>query len=136
MKKTVLAASISIVFLLITGCDSKNQATYNYLDGNGNKYTISEKSLEYMPIDPDSSSSGFYSGGEYKKTKITESDYSSITSLLDETIIDTSIHIENRIMGSGLIILEKNNETISAIIKPHSNKQFRIEQLLNNILAN
>lgn len=136
MKKILLFISIIFVSLVVSGCSNKEQKTYRYLDGNGNKYTISEKTLEYLPLDTASSSSGLYDGGVYKKINISAVDYKKIVSLFEQAITDTSIHIENRVMESGLIVVEKNNQSTSFIIKPGSDKKSQIEQTLKGFLTN
>jgi len=136
MKKTLLLIFIFTIMLANSSCTKELQATYKYMDGSANTYILSKETLEYKPIDPALSSSGFYDGGEYKKSKISESDYKKIIALFNKTIADTSIQIKGQVpKGSGRIVVEKNNKINSVIIKQNSDKQSQIEQLLNSLLG-
>ncbi|GAG85526.1 unnamed protein product [marine sediment metagenome] len=59
---------------------------YNYLDGNGNKYIISNELIEYIPVKPFFSSSGVYNGGDYIKKEISEIQYNKLTISLNIAI--------------------------------------------------
>tara|TARA_B100000315_G_C14308248_1_gene465091 strand:+ start:161 stop:574 length:414 start_codon:yes stop_codon:yes gene_type:complete len=137
MKKLFLTFLISAALLFVTGCANQNLTTYSYADGSGNEYIINETTLEYIPLEPALSSTGDYDGGEYAEIEIDESEYLSITSLLDGSISNESIHIENRVKMSGWIEIEQNNKIItSVIIEPDSEAQLQIEELLQNLLNN
>jgi len=109
-----------------------------YADGSGNTYIISgseEIFLEYNPIKPFMSSSGVYDGGDYKKMKISQLDYDNIMKIINKAIANKSIHIENRVKGSGLIIIQVNDSENSYIIKSASQEQLQIEELFKKILG-
>lgn len=122
------------IVLSIVNCMNSQTIIYSYSDGSGNTYIISRNILEYKPVKSAFSSSGTYDGGEYAKKEISASDYNNIVSLLDNAISDKSIHIENRMKTSGFIKVQKNDKITTVIIRPNSEKQFRIEELLKTIL--
>ncbi len=109
----------------------------SYADGSGNSYVIMEdreKTLEYNPVKPEFSSSGVYDGGIYVKKTITDSQYTQIRSVLRDALQNKLIHIENRVMGSGLITIQESGTTRSCILKPNSLERRAIESLLKIIL--
>ena len=83
---------------------------YNYLDGNGNKYIISNELIEYIPVKPSFSSSGVYNGGDYTKKEISEIQYNNLTSILNVAIKKKKIHIRNRVKKSGLVVIQEKNK--------------------------
>lgn len=122
---------------LTLGCKMNNNVIYTYSDGSNNSYIVDstgEKFLEYKPVKPHSSSSGTYDGGEYSKVKITESQYKKITSTFNNAIANKQTQIENRVMGSGLIIIQKNENKTTYILKPNSPEQLELEKMLKEML--
>jgi hypothetical protein len=108
---------------------------YSYLDGSGNKYNIIKNEIEYIPVKPGLSSSGTYDGGEYLKFEITEDDYEKVIAVLNNAINNKGIHIENRVMMSGMIIVKESNDVKSKIIiAPKSDIKAEIENLLYSLV--
>jgi hypothetical protein len=110
---------------------------YEYLDGNGNKYSIKKEgkiSIEYIPMKPHLSSSGVYNGGDYTKKLISDQEWNKLTSILNEAIRERENHIENRIKNSGMVIIQEKNKKETYIIAPNSKKLLEIEILLRDIL--
>jgi len=108
---------------------------YNYLDRNGNKYTISKKSIEYMPIKPSFSSSGVYDGGDYIKKDISEIQYNNLTYILNAAVKNKKIHIKNRVKMSSLIVFQKKNKEKAYILSPDSEQISKIENLLKKLIS-
>ena len=133
-KRILFFLFTTSIVLFIVNCMNSQTIIYSYSDGSGNTYTIKENTLEYKPVKPAFSSSGTYNGGEYAKKKISKSEYNNIVSLIDSAISDKSIHIENRMKTSGFIKVQKNDKITTVIIRPNSEKQLRIEELLKTIL--
>ncbi|MFX0189081.1 MAG: hypothetical protein ACFE8A_15255 [Candidatus Hodarchaeota archaeon] len=109
---------------------------YKYHDGSGNTYIIKSEFIEYRPIKPSISSSGFYDGGNYIKKQIRKLQYNKIILILKEAIRNKEIHIKNRVkMSSMIIIQEKFNREIY-ILNPNSKELFKIEKMLQDIIKN
>jgi uncharacterized lipoprotein len=114
-----------------------NKATvYEYADGNGNTYKIQPSSLEYIPVKKEESSSGLYSGGDAKTVTINAEQYKNISMLLESALDNTGIHINDRVMMSGVVRATSPENNRSCIIKPGSNELFKIEQTLKTIVGN
>ena len=119
----------TILILLNFSCMS-DTTIYEYADGNGNVYILTSSSLEYVPVKKEKSSSGSYSGGSPKKITITSTQYKSIKDLLDAALENTSIHIKDRVMMSGVVRISGSQANQSCIIKPGSEELSRIEKVL------
>jgi len=110
---------------------------YVYRDGSGNSYIFQETSgqinFEYVPVKKEFSSSGEYSGGESIKKSITKNQFDEIKKLLEKSIRNKKIHIQNRVMMSGMIIIENGKNKITFIISPDSIEKTQIEEKLKKI---
>lgn len=109
---------------------------FSYSDGSGNTYIIdtTKMTIEYKPIQKQFSSSGIYSGGEHKIKTLNEEQINSLVLVIKNAIDNKEDHISNRVMLSGLIIIEKANKKEKYIIKPHSKEIQNIENSLNSII--
>ncbi len=103
---------------------------YTYSDGSGNAYIVTFNSIEYKPVNPDLSSSGFYSGGKPKEKEISEKQYKYITAKFQKAASDTSILIKNRLMGAGQIKIQDGNKTAVYILEPRAELKSEIEDYL------
>jgi hypothetical protein len=108
--------------------------TYEYGDGNGNAYIITTDSIEYVPVKKENSSTGNYSGGEPVKKKITESDYQQVQSYVHEIFGNASIHIKDRMKGSGRISVVNNQEERQVVIIWQCDEKEQLEGLLTNLI--
>jgi len=109
---------------------------YNYLDGNGNKYIITNDLIEYIPVKPSFSSSGVYNGGDYTKKEISEIQYNKLKISLNVAIKNKKRHIKNRVKMSGLIVIREEKKEIFYILSPNSEEILKIENLLQDIISN
>ncbi|NVM19087.1 MAG: hypothetical protein HWN80_15335 [Candidatus Lokiarchaeota archaeon] len=109
---------------------------YNYLDGNGNKYIISNELIEYIPVKPSFSSSGVYNGGDYTKKEISEIQYNKLATSLNVAIKNKKSYIENRVKMSGLIVIQEKDKEKAYILSPGSEEISKIENLLKTIISN
>ncbi len=117
--------------------DKNQKEIYEYADGSGNKYIIKNDLkifIEYIPIKPHLSSSGFYDGGDYKKKEITKLDFNNISSIFKETLRNKENHIEKRIKTSGLLRIQEEDTKKVCILKPNSKDLREIEKLLHDIM--
>jgi hypothetical protein len=135
MKSTYFPL-IMIVFTLfsVNACKSQDSVKYIYGDGSNNTYVIKKKSLEYKPIKPIESSSGEYSGGQPKTIVLSQTDYDKIVAVLTKAIEDKSMHIDQRIMMSGLIVVETKGQSKSYILGARSTSKADVEALLKELM--
>jgi len=109
-----------------------------YLDGSGNEFVLKKTpkiTIEYNPVKPLQSSSGIYDGGEYVKKEISELQYNKIISTLRVAIENREIYINDRVKGSGMIILQEKNKEDVYILEPGSKEIENIEKVLRNITS-
>ncbi len=127
-----------IVLLLQAGCANMKSIKYLYSDGNGNTYKIGHldgRSLEYIPVRPEMSSSGEYDGGEPVRKSLTEKNMEQIADLLNRAISHSAVHIQNRVKGSGLIVKSEGGAETAIIISGDSDEKRKIEILLKQLTA-
>ncbi len=118
--------------ILLTGC--MDQTKLEYADGNGNRYIITSTILQYVPVTPETSSSGTYSGGEAKVITLHDAQHKAINKLLQDAIGNKAIHVENRVMGTGLILKDDGSGSEKWIIRGDAPEKERIEGLLREFL--
>ena len=108
--------------------------TYEYHDGNGNRYIIESKFIEYIPIKPSQSSSGLYDGGDYVKKEIIKLQINQIRSVLLEAVKNKTCHIRTRVKMSGRIVVLAGDNKNSYILNPFSEEKEKIEKTLKDII--
>ncbi|MCK4380099.1 MAG: hypothetical protein KAW51_03110 [Candidatus Lokiarchaeota archaeon] len=113
-----------------------NPKIYIYLDGNGNKYIVNDEIIEYIPMKPSLSSSGYYNGGNYIKKEISNLQYNQLVSTLNIAIKNKKSHIKNRVKASGMIIIQDKNKENKCILNPNSKEVQNIETLLHDTISN
>lgn len=84
--------------------------SYFYSDGNQNLWTIEHLNIIYKPITKAQSSSGMYSGGTPFTDVLTQEQYTELIKLLQIGIDAKSSQIEQRNMGSAMIIQQEKGE--------------------------
>lgn len=112
----------------------------SYFDGCNNGFTLYSENgndiyLEYDPVKPIESSSGEYDGGDYIKEKITRDQYERISALANKIAENKDIHIKNRVMTSGLLIVNIEGVEKRIIIEPSSNEKIEFENELKKLLG-
>lgn len=110
-------------------------ALYQYADGNANVYIISPDTLEYVPVKPQESSSGFYSGGEPKKVKLTTQEFQNLVTLIEAAMKNTDAHMQERVKGSGAIKTLTGSEKHAIFLKPACAEQQKLEAALKKLLS-
>lgn len=121
-----------IVFAISCVADS---VQYEYADGNGNLYVITKRNLNYIPVKPEESSTGTYSGGEPKTVTLTAEQFESIREAL-EIGIKSDNHIQDRVKMSGVISVVREKDKTEYILTPGSPEIKTIETLLKEIIRN
>jgi hypothetical protein len=122
-----------VLLIIATSCMT-TPANYEYADGNANVYIITPTELRYVPVTPEESSSGTYSGGEPKNIAISPAQFQTLEALFEKALNNTETHIENRVMMSGLVSRTGSNKKQS-ILKPGSTDIATIEEELKKILT-
>ena len=136
-QSAVWIALIMTMTFQLTKCPSMEFAQYQYSDGNGNSYKIGflhEKSFEYVPVKPEQSSSGEYDGGKPVSKSITDDDLQKIVAAFNLAFNNSSIHIQNRIKGTGLIIKKQARKETVVVIRGDSVEKENIEKILKKLL--
>ncbi len=125
LKSTLILLSIFVFSL------TKAQTTFVYIDGNNNKYEITETSIKYTAVKKKDSSSGEYDGGKDKSITIGEKQWGRLKVMLANLEKDTANHLKNREMGCGT--LEKEGTTF--YINMNSLTKKSLEDYLKKALA-
>jgi len=134
---------IAIVMLIIAiNCHSQNEkkdgkmniSKLKYLDGSGNAFNITSDSISYLPITPEISSSGMYSGGKETHKAIKEDDFIRLSNEFDNIFSNKKIQITNRVKTSGMLIRYNKNNVMEQIIISKSDEQKQLEDFLNLLL--
>lgn len=118
---------------LLTAC-MQAQPQYTYADGSANRYIITASSLQYLPIKPEESSTGMYSGGDPANVNLTEAQFKSVQQLLEKAISATGNHITDRIKMSGAVTRTTASDTVTIILKPGVPEQAALESALKQLL--
>ena len=107
-----------------------------YADGSGNvyHYSVTANVLEYFPVQPENSSSGIYSGGEYKKIRLNKKETGKLLRIFIKALSAKGEHFSRREKGTGQLELRKNQNTETVILKSSSRMKNEIEQFLKSIL--
>jgi hypothetical protein len=126
---------VLILFFLLNAACMSQPSTYEYADGNANLYLMTQTSLRYVPVTPQESSSGTYSGGNPITVAITQAQYNELKTIFDKAIDNKNIHIEKRQMLSGMITLMGDFENGQCILKPGCAEMATIEQKLKAIIS-
>lgn len=124
----------SILLILLTTACMDNQTYYHYADGSANVYVLTSDSLEYIPVRPEESSTGFYSGGVPKKVALTPRQFRYVRAMFESAKARHDIHLPDRIKTSGVITTFSGTEKNSIILKPGSEQLVEIEKQLKKLL--
>lgn len=109
---------------------------FTYADGSGNVYEIGAsqtRTLEYKPVKPEFSSSGIYDGGEAFSLVLSQQEYESLVSVLEKAISAKQHQIADRVMMSGMIIMDQGNKQERFILEPGCAELLAVEEVLATI---
>lgn len=109
--------------------------SYTFADGSGNQYKLSPNVLEYIPVKPEESSTGMYSGGEPKTVNVTTEQFTTLETLFKKAIENSSIHMQDRIKTSGAITVSHENKQKHYIIKPNTKELIAIDSTLRKMVG-
>lgn len=124
-----------VISLLFCTAVNAQAIRYEYVDGSGNLYRLSPALIEYEPVQAEFSSSGVYSGGNAVKKSISSNDYENIRQKLQAAIDNHAIHIQNRLMGSGMILIRQQHETKTILLSQHSKEKIALEAFLKALIT-
>ena len=133
MNKIGYSILLLSVLMLHAGCQSSQKdpvakLTYIYLDGTANKYIIKQTSVEYIPVKPEQSSSGMYSGGNPWEVKIDDQQFARLHFVFQKAIFKNGMQKGQREKGTGMLIVEPDN--VSYIFKMNSPYKKDIEDAI------
>jgi len=124
---------IPCLTLLIISCMNES-VRYEYADGNANLYLLSETELRFVPVKPEESSTGLYSGGEPRNVTVTKAQFQELKVLFDNALDNSASHIKDRMKTSGLISMIGSSSKEQCIIKPGCAEMIEIEKTLKRML--
>jgi hypothetical protein len=130
--KRALCGFLASLMLFFSG--SGLAQGFSYSDGSANTYKIAPGKLEYIPLRKENSSSGAYSGGTAKTVKLSDADYQALISLFEQAMAQKTSHGDRRVMMSGVITKNIENDRASVILKPGAGIKDQIEARLLEIL--
>lgn len=111
---------------------------FTYSDGAANLYFITTTIIEYAPMTPERSSSGFYSGGEPATVKITTEQFEAICQVFEQAQANKEDHRKNRLKGSGHVSGDlfqlKQKFFLPFNLVRNSTSQIAIEEMLKALL--
>jgi hypothetical protein len=112
-------AFFGVVMFQLIACGSiKTETMIVYTDQNNNSFTLSRSEIIYKAIKPFESSSGTYSGGTDKQTKISSSDFDILKNLSFEMIKDETYHANKREMMTSVIMIQSKGENKRVVLYP------------------
>ena len=104
-------------------------ASYTYIDGNNNRYTIKRDEIVYRPITPADSSTGTYSGGAPATIELAPDAFEHLETLLQLVLDDTAHHLADRPMGSGTLSVGDQTVVIAARSRHKSELEAELRRL-------
>ncbi|MCE7863875.1 MAG: hypothetical protein DYG99_10070 [Bacteroidetes bacterium CHB5] len=101
-----------------------------YADGSANRYEISTHELKYIPVKPEESSTGMYSGGEPAQVTLSKEQYNHLKNLFETALTQTDQQIPDRIKTSGQVVVGEKK----VILKPNAPAKLAIESELKKMI--
>lgn len=129
MKRVILLLFIIPALVQCTTTrTNKTMTSYEYVDGNGNLYAISNSSIVYDPVTPEESSTGMYSGGEAYTAPLEQKQFDQIEATFKKVIEHKEDISETRSMGTGTLIVLPSKKTY--IFKMNSSSKKEIDEVI------
>lgn len=104
---------------------------YEYADGSGNRYIVSDTTLRYIPVRPEGSSTGMYSGGEPFEISLSAGQIRELQQVFENAIAAQQSHTKDRAKMTGLVIKSTQSDTVSVILKSNAPEKETLENALN-----
>ena len=102
--------------------------SFDYVDGNGNKYSITTNTITYDPITPLESSTGTYSGGEPYTININLTQFETLQKTAMNCINKKDGQTKQRNKGTGTLIIQPGNKTY--LFEMNSSQKKEIEEAI------
>ena len=109
---------------------------YEYADGNGNRYILSNNQLRYIPLKPEESSTGTYHGGEPFEISLSVGQQSELQQIFDNAIAAEQSLTKDRAKMTGLVTKSSQSESVSVILKSNAPEKEALENALNKLKPN
>jgi hypothetical protein len=139
MKHIYLSLILVITFLFVSNILINSRPRLNnksrgvefiYSDGNNNFYIITKNYLKYVPVNPNESSTGTYSGGKATVKKITKNDFNEFKILTLKLFKSKNQFPITKVKGTGQLSYKKK----SLLLRNNSNEKLEIETLLMKLI--
>ena len=138
MKNRISLLIIFLLFPLPLLAGLQVPWSLSYSDGSANNYQFKQDTkegevyFEYIPVRPEQSSTGMYSGGDPRKGLLDKNQTAELEKWLDKLEKETSLHAKDRIKGSGSFRIKSGSETRSFLIN-QSPQLDEFNQFLKNL---
>ena len=126
MQSNIRATALLFVFLLLPWpalAGLQVPWSLSYSDGSANNYQFKQDTqegevyFEYIPVRPEQSSTGMYSGGDPRKGLLDKKRTAELEKWLDKLEADKSLRSGSRDKGTGSFTIKSGTESRSFIIK-------------------
>lgn len=102
----------------------------SYSDGSGNTTDFGSSVWHYKPIQPETSSSGLYTGGREARKHVVSAQRDSLLRYVRELVRDTANHVHQRKKGTGLLQFKHNHWQVDYLIDATSPRKNAFEDFL------
>lgn len=106
---------------------------YSYADGSGNKYRLKDATLQYIPMTPEQSSSGTYSGGDPFTLELEKMNLIKLIDVFERALWSEEDHTKMRTMGSGTLYKKVGEESSLIYLRMRSGSMEEINALLKSL---
>jgi hypothetical protein len=130
--KSVLTLMFLNVLVLNCASGIKEFNNMRYTDQNNNVFNITAQKITYRAVQPEYSSTGYYSGGLDFEVPIQKDDYNSIKQLVTEILNDTTSHAVKREKTIAVLEVVTKNNSNKVLLKP-SIRRDALDNLLHSL---
>jgi len=122
----LLLSPLFLIFPLSQSCGGEKVQppwSLSYSDGSGNSLRFAQDredgsaEFEYLPVRPENSSTGIYSGGEPRQGRLDAKQVKELQKHLGKLESDASLRVEDRDKGTGAFTVREGDKSRSFILK-------------------
>lgn len=122
------------VFWFQTTKHQEQTVYYRIFDGNNNVFEVRGDTLEYIPMKPEMSSSGWYDGGEPALVFLQPNDLHACIVLIEQTL-NQPVHLLKK-RDKGTVLIKRVHSPMKTVILPGEGSQWRdLEKMLIQFLS-